>query len=270
MSHGTGNQDWLLRASHPARFERFEAFFSGHGFDWHRHDTYAIGHTLSGVQSFQYRKSLRHSLPGRTLVLHPDEPHDGHAGTEDGFQYRIIYIEPALIQRILGGKPLPFITDGVSTDPRLYAAAAPLLRAMHTPFDTLEEDDLLYDLAHALSAAGGQRRARKTCDYRAAELARGYIHAHFEHAIALDDLALVCGRDRWSLTRDFRDLYGTSPYRYVTARRLEHCRRLMLAGMPMVDAAIAAGFADQSHMTRHFGATYGMPPGRWLAMQRRG
>jgi len=57
----------------------------------------------------------------------------------------------------------------------------------------------------------------------------------------------VSGKDRWSLSRDFRALYGTSPYRYVTMRRLEYCRHLMLAGVPLAEAAIEAGFADQSH-----------------------
>ena len=92
--------------------ERIEAFFSGPGFNPHRHDTYAIGTTLSGVQSFQHSHFQRHSLPGNILVLHPDEVHDGQAGTEAGFRYRMVYIEPALIQQVLGGKPLSFIEGG--------------------------------------------------------------------------------------------------------------------------------------------------------------
>jgi hypothetical protein len=55
------------------------------------------------------------------MVLHPDEIHDGEAGTEAGFHYRMVYIEPALIQKILGGRPLPFIPGGLSADPRLVA-----------------------------------------------------------------------------------------------------------------------------------------------------
>ena len=39
---------------------------------------------LAGVQSFQYYNTKRHSLPGKTIVLHPDELHDGEAGTEAG------------------------------------------------------------------------------------------------------------------------------------------------------------------------------------------
>jgi AraC-like DNA-binding protein len=32
--------------------------------------------------------------------------------------------------------------------------------------------------------------------------------------------------------------------------------------------AAAVGFADQSHMTRHFTKTYGMPPARWLQIAK--
>lgn len=138
--------DWIYRSPQSAGaggIERIEAFFYHAGYAMHRHDTYAIGRPLAGVQSFRYRGSLRNSLPGGTMVLHPDEPHDGQAGTDDGFRYRVIYVDPALFQQALGGKPLPlpFIEGGLSDDPRLFAATESLLRAMDCPIDPLEQDD---------------------------------------------------------------------------------------------------------------------------------
>ena len=46
-----------------AGIERLETRFPGHAFAPHRHDTYAIGITLAGVQTFRYRGVLRHRLP---------------------------------------------------------------------------------------------------------------------------------------------------------------------------------------------------------------
>ncbi len=43
-------QDWILRAAPSGQLERIEAYFGGSGYGMHRHDTYAIGRTLSGVQ----------------------------------------------------------------------------------------------------------------------------------------------------------------------------------------------------------------------------
>src|SRR5436190_4779398 len=93
--------------------ERVEARFPTLAFSPHRHDTYAIGVTLAGVQTFRYRGEVRHCLPGEWHILHPDEPHDGAAGTDEGFGYRILYVDPFLIQDALGGVPLPFVADPV-------------------------------------------------------------------------------------------------------------------------------------------------------------
>ncbi len=76
--------------------------------------------------------------------------------------------------------------------------------------------------------------------------------------MTLDILSQVSGRDRWSLSRDFRTLYGTSPWRYVMMRRLDFCRQRMRAGERLVDIAAEAGFADQSHMTRQFISRFGL------------
>lgn len=135
MTQHPSPRDWVRQAGNIARIPCIEAYFQGHGYAPHRHDTYAIGRTLSGVQSFRYRSEHRHSLPGQTLVLHPDELHDGHAGTGDGFRYRMVYVPPALLQSMLGGRPLPFVPGGITSDPRLAPPVEALLRRMDAPLD---------------------------------------------------------------------------------------------------------------------------------------
>lgn len=260
--------DWVIRSAQTGSVERIEAWFGSHGYDPHRHDTYSIGRTLAGVQSFHYKGALCHGVPGNTLVLHPDEVHDGMAGTDAGFRYRMAYIDPALIQNVLSGEPLPFIAGGLTRDPRLYRASEAFVQALDHPLETLEEQDAVYDLAMALRAVGGKPRGRKRLDYRSAERARAFIMEHLQQGITLEMLEQASGREQWSLSRDFRALYGTSPYRFVTLRRLDTARRLMLDGFTLVDAALAAGFHDQSHMTRHFTRSYGVSPLRWLERLR--
>ena len=106
-------------------------------------------------------------------------------------------------------------------------------------------------------------RASGQGDYFAARRARDFLHANVTRVVALEELENATGRDRWSLSHDFRTFYGTSPYRYLTMRRLDVVRRLLLTGASLADAAAGAGFADQSHMTRHFLKTFGLTPGRW-------
>ena len=123
MNDPSTSHDWVRRGRSTEAIERFEAFFRGHGYTPHRHDTYAVGYTVSGVQSFRYRRSQRHGLPGTVLVLHPDELHDGHAGTAEGFRYRMAYVSPWLMQQVVGGDE-PFDPDLAHWEQEIRAAAA--------------------------------------------------------------------------------------------------------------------------------------------------
>src|SRR5450830_630053 len=157
--------DWVRHAESIDGVERIEAWFQGNAYSVHRHDTYAIGRTLAGIQCFNYRQAQRNSLPGNTMVLHPDEAHDGQAGGDDGFQYRMIYVQPSLFQDVLGGQALPFLEGGVSTDPRLAAATALLLQPVNFALEPLEQSDGLSELVHALAAVAGIPARRPKGDF---------------------------------------------------------------------------------------------------------
>ena len=97
LVHSCDGGDWVCTSELGEGIELLRAWFGGRAFTKHCHDTYAIGVTETGVQTFDYRGRVERSIPGQVMVLHPDEMHDGRAGTEVGFGYRIVYVEPARI-----------------------------------------------------------------------------------------------------------------------------------------------------------------------------
>ena len=107
--------------------ETMRAMLFGHAFSSHRHDTYAIGATALGVQIFRYRGAARHSIGGCAFVIHPDEVHDGRAGDERGFGYRIAYIEPSLILAASHGRCLPFVRTPIVDDSRFVQTVEAIL-----------------------------------------------------------------------------------------------------------------------------------------------
>ena len=260
-------ENWLLEA--PGDIHRIEACLTGVAYAAHRHDTYTIGLTLSGIQSFTYRGAERASYPGQIVVLHPDEQHDGRAGDDAAFRYRAAYISPADIQDVLDGQALPFVDGGVSVDARLQRAATALLGDYTRPLSRIEHQDALYDLALALQAAGGAAVAIKQANRRAAAEARDYIEAHLARGVSLEDLERATGHRRWQLSRDFRALFGASPYRYLSLRRLDLARRMMREGGAVAEIAYECGFSDQSHFGRAFKQAYGLTPKAWLRAVRR-
>lgn len=255
--------DWVKHAALPSKVERFEAFFGAHAFEPHRHDSYAIGRTISGVHRFSYRGEARWCMPGEIMIIHPDEPHDGWAGSEQGFRYLGIHVPPSLVQQIMQGKPLPFFKAGVSRDPRMAVAAQVLLNSVDVEVDSLAEDDALFTFVITLAHLAGQSPTTLSPHFAAAASAREYIDDNLDRPITLNALAECAGRDRWSLSNDFRLFFGTSPHRYLTLRRLDRVRALASRGQSLSDAAVQAGFFDQSHMSRHFKKAFGLSPLRW-------
>lgn len=272
-SCGAAAADWIRIAPAAPGLERMEAFFAGHAFAPHRHDTYAIGFTLGGVQSFRYRGAAENCVPGQVFVLHPDETHDGHAGGASGFRYRILYLAPRTVAAALGDASgtLPFVPDPVSRDGRLAAALAPALADLDRPLEELQRDQIILEIADALAAADRSRspRPRGIVDRRAVARARDFLEAHGDRVVRSAELEAVAGLSRYRLARAFRRGLGTSPYRYLLLRRLDRVRALIRDGASLADAALACGFADQSHMTRHFKKAYGLSPGRWAAIAGR-
>jgi AraC-like DNA-binding protein len=65
------------------------------------------------------------------------------------------------------------------------------------------------------------------------------------------------------LVRAFTREHGIPPHQYLTGRRLDLARHLLLDGRPVAEVAAEVGFYDQAHLTRHFTRMLGVPPGRY-------
>jgi AraC-like DNA-binding protein len=266
---------WIASEGPVGGVERFRAWFAGPAYAKHRHDTYAIGLTDRGVQAFDYRGAGRISMPGQVVVLHPDEVHDGRAGTEAGFGYRIVYVEPGHISealRSLCGRPypLPFVREPVSENGLLARAVR---RAFASPLDPLGADGLIADLAEGLLAGegpGGRPVPARRVDAAVIERARQFLDAERARVVHSSELESITGLTRYDLARQFRLMFGTSPHRYLLMRRLDLARRLILEARPLADVAGEAGFADQAHFTRVFKAAFGLTPARYRALRRGG
>jgi AraC-like DNA-binding protein len=250
--------------------QRLRAGFFGHAYDPHRHETYAIGVTECGIQAFRYRGVECASTTGQTIVLHPDELHDGHAAAPEGFVYRMLYIDVALIADALGGTNLPFVAGAVAEDPALAATVTEAFEGFPDHFTTLAGAGIIVAIADRLSRRAGRQPVQRPAHYYGARLdrAREALDAATDLSITAEHLEAATGIDRYALARAFRARFATSPHRYLVGRRLHRVKAAIAAGLPLAEAAADSGFADQSHMTRHFKARFGLTPGRYAQLLR--
>lgn len=87
-----------------------------------------------------------------------------------------------------------------------------------------------------------------------------YMEEHLTEALSLEQLAEVAQLSKYQLIRKFRSSQGTTPWKYLVRKRIEKAKKLLEAGTPPGQAAVEAGFHDQSHLHRAFLKETGTTP----------
>jgi AraC-like DNA-binding protein len=187
--------------------------------------------------------------------------HDGGAGTDEGFGYRIIYINPCLVQEALGGRPLAFVPSPVVDASLLPEGFRSDAWDIDAEIDDISRIEVVVAVAQLLVAAasGGMPKSAALAVGPVSRV-RDLIAACPAERHSMDELERLTSLDRWTRARQFRMLFGTSPSRFRTLRQLDHVRRLMSSSISLAEASVEAGFADQSHMPRRFKSAYGLTP----------
>jgi AraC-like DNA-binding protein len=257
---------------HPAAegVELLKARFRRHAFPRHTHPTYALAVIEAGVEEYYYRGELHRVGPGDIGLVEPDTVHTGHAGVPDGWAYRVLYPEPALVEQIARDVGLRGGTPGFRATGLTHPEAAAHLRQAHRAAeagDRLASSSLLRTaITHLLqvNAAPARRGPRTVADGagRAAR-ARELLCSRLVDPPSLEELAAEVGSAPFPLLRAFRSAYGLPPHAYLNQVRVQHARTLLAEGTPPAPAAAAVGFTDQPHLPRHFKRHLGVTPGAY-------
>lgn len=88
-----------------------------------------------------------------------------------------------------------------------------------------------------------------------------YIQAHLADNVSLEAIATEIGISRFYFGRLFKQSTGIAPYQYLIKCRVERAKVLLSQGSPSTaDVALAVGFSNQSHLTKHFKRLVGVTP----------
>jgi len=102
-----------------------------------------------------------------------------------------------------------------------------------------------------------------TAEPVAVRRARAYLDGSLSDKVTLDVLSIKAGLTPFRLLRAFQRAVGMTPHAYHTQCKVRVVRSLLATDAPLAEAAVAAGFADQAHMTRVFRSIMGVTPGQY-------
>ncbi|WP_322886251.1 AraC family transcriptional regulator (plasmid) [Sinorhizobium medicae] len=159
-------------------------------------------------------------------------------------------------------------------DPVMYGLAQALLPSLESPETAsslfLEQINLAV-LAHLSQTYGGLHfpiGKKGTLAPWQERLATEFLANHFNKPFSLGELARLCELSRSYFNKAFKESFGRTPSRWLSEYRTGRVKELLLQDVPIAEAAIACGFADQSHLTRVFTGLTGETPARYRRKNR--
>ena len=219
---------------------------------------------------------------GDLVLLNPKEPHGCEPVSADGFDFRTLSIPEEVMTRAVrevtgdpASTPLRFDT---LVDYR--SELVPLLRELHQLIlkedrDFRKEELFLLlverwlDKGPAVSSAGEEMAKSDNMGWEEPlEKVCAYLEERYAEPVALEELSAVAGFNKYALIRAFTSRKGITPYAYLTAVRVGEVKKQLERGASPLEAALASGFADQSHLSKVFKRLIGLTPGQYRAIFR--
>jgi AraC-like DNA-binding protein len=241
-------------------------------FPRHTHDQYGIGVVDAGGHASWSGRGQVEAGPGSFISVNPGEVHDGRAIGGRPRAWRILYFEPAALAEvradILEGAERSFTFDAP------VFADRGLLESLEAAFSYARTDarmpceTAILRLVARLGAHSTTRPKRAAGPTACIRRARQMIDADPAAPLTLMELAREAGLSRYQLIRAFARELGLPPHAYILQRRIALAQRLIRAGVELAEVAAAAGFCDQSHLTRWFVRQFGVTPRRYAGAAR--
>lgn len=246
----------------PGVVEVFHAHFTEHAYPMHVHDVWTLLIVDDGAVRYDLNRRERGTPDDTVSLLPPQVPHNGSPATSRGFRKRVLYLDLSQLDESFIG---PAVDGPDLIDPLLRRRVGQLHTALADPGGALEAQSRLALIGERLRDHLRPRlvAAARPADPGVAHDLRDLLDERLPQGLSLDEAAGLLHAHPAHLVRAFSGAFGIAPHQYLTARRLDRARRLLLDGRAPGEVAAATGFYDQSHLTRAFKRLVGTTPGRF-------
>ena len=236
---------------------------------WHEELQLCFVHSGNGELSY---RGVNHSAPaGSLFVVHPGEVHSNRVFESTGCTYRTVYVSADSVSEITSEvtghqKGIPFFRTPIILDPTSHQIYLEFCRTLETEESTLMRETLLHDLfSHLIDRYAEERSSINSSgrERRAVKQARDFLTDNYARNVSLDELVKVTRLSAFHLNRVFRRDVGMPPHAFQIQVRVLKARSLLQKGASISRCAVEAGFADQSHLNRHFKRLAVVTPGQY-------
>jgi AraC-like DNA-binding protein len=237
--------------------ELLKALDYNEDFPLHSHETFCV----SLIENGTFKENEQFASTGSIFITNPNDIHSNDMVFDTGYSFKTLYISPDIFKKLNNNQPL-FFDNNCIENPLLFHQLNQFSEnALKGPLSIFDEKQLFSSLQSLLNQYAHQ--IEKPVSFNTIERiddVKGHIQAHLGHKIVLEDLAKILDLDKFKFIRLFKKHIGLSPFSYITMLRIDKSKTFLQQGATLVDAALDAGFYDQSHYTNYFKHYVGVTP----------
>ncbi|MDR1724363.1 MAG: AraC family transcriptional regulator [Tannerella sp.] len=217
-----------------------------HRFPLHSHRSLCIGLVTKGVRSMNVSGSHINISENEVFIINSNQPHSiddivPHsyiALTVNGLADNTVFGN--IVRSETAAEMLKSVAEAIIQKSDILASQWSLL------FNYLKTN---YLFAETIPSEGLMIKKVKK-----------YISDNYYNQVAISEMAKEACMSKFHFCRQFRQKVGMSPHIYLINWRLRHANKCLKSNMPVLDAAIDAGFYDSSHLIRAFRSYMAVSP----------
>lgn len=228
-----------------------------HTYKPHVHKELSLGYIAEGSTDFSLNDKTILYEAGDGVIIPPLMTHRCAPKDINHWAYVMLFVEPGYYSDLVGFNQAKKLT-GSQTQKLIGFIDQLLIEKLP---DTLENIliELLFefgekDISGITSTDTGDK----------VKTIHDYIIDHVKDVITLDKLEKISGLNKFSIIRNFKKLYMTTPAAYHLQYRAAEAKRLLGEGADVFDICEELRFYDQAHLIREFKKMYGITPATYI------
>ncbi|CAN5825293.1 hypothetical protein BH23CHL2_BH23CHL2_08830 [soil metagenome] len=247
-------------------------FDSGVTLPAHYHEHACLSLLASGTMKKGFGTRKYDLLSSSLITIPQGETHTDWFGKE-GTRIVVIELDRNISQRQPVMEPGAKLLDEIveQRSRKIEGFARRLSREVREPDDLsgLAVSGLVFELISSLGREDAVLRRSGFSQPAWLSKVIDFLHVHDDQHVRIEDIAAEVNLHPGYLARVFREQTGVPLGAYARQLRLERvAAELASTEDRILDIAIAAGFTDQSHLTRLFKRRYGVTPAQYRATMR--
>lgn len=228
-----------------------------HAYKPHVHNELSLGYIIEGSTDLTLNDRTIHYGSGDGVIIPPLMTHRCAPNDINCWAYIMLFVDPGYYSDAVSFSQAKKLTGNQVR--KLIGLIRQLL--IEKIPDTLE--NILIELLIEFGEKDiSERTSIDTSDI--VKTIHDYILNHVNDNITLDKLQQISGLNKFSIIRNFKKLYITTPAAYHLQYRVAEAKRLLSKGADVFDICEELRFYDQAHLIREFKKMYGITPGTYI------